>query len=90
MTTVWCPARNYSLLHLLMQLCYPYITITRPITVEPESYQDVMGYPSYVDSTLGEMSGLCICDNIDLRTITGATDSEIDEIMSICKSGIHV
>lgn len=69
---------------------YPYITITRPITAEPESYQDVMGYPSYVDSTLGEMSGLCICDNIDLRTITGATDSEIDEIMSICKSGIHV
>ena len=71
-------------------ILYPYITITRPITAEPESYQDVMGYPSYVDSTLGEMSGLCICDNIDLRTITGATDSEIDEIMSICKSGIHV
>ena len=69
---------------------YPYIRITRPITAEPDSYQDVMGYPSYINTTLGECEDLCVCDDIDLRTITGATPSELARIRSFCQQGVHV
>lgn len=69
---------------------YPYITITRPITAEPESYQEVMGYPSYIEATLGECEDLCICDNIDLSGVTGATESEMNRIKQLCKEGVYV
>ena len=69
---------------------YPYIVITRPITAEPDSYQEVMGYPSYIESTLGACEDLCICDNIDLSGITGATESEMNRIKQLCKEGVYV
>lgn len=70
---------------------YPYITIVRPITSEPESYQDVIGYPSYIDGNLGACEGLCVCDDIDLSSLNNiATAEEMDEIRRICQSGIHV
>ena len=69
---------------------YPYIRITRPITAEPESYQQVMGLPSYINTTLGQCQDLCICDDIDLRGITGATESELNKIRQMCKDGVYV
>lgn len=69
---------------------YPYVRITRPITAEPDSYQDVMGYPSYINTTLGQCDDLCICDDIDLHTITGATPSELARIKQYCQNGVHV
>lgn len=69
---------------------YPYIRLTRPITAEPESYQTVMGYPSYINTTLGQCTDLCVCDDIDLHTITGATQSELERIRQYCQNGVHV
>ena len=69
---------------------YPYVRLTRPITAEPDSYQEVMGYPSYVNTTLGECEDLCVCDDIDLKGITGATDNEINRIRQLCKEGVYV
>lgn len=69
---------------------YPYIRITRPISAESESFQEVMGYMSYIDSSLGECEDLCICKSIDLHTITGATASEIERIRQMCLEGVHV
>ena len=69
---------------------YPYVWITRPITAEPASYQEVMGYPSYINTTLGECDDLCICDDIDLKGITGATENELVKIRSLCKDGVYV
>ena len=69
---------------------YPYISITRPITAESESFQEVEGYPSYMEGTLGSYEDLCICDDIDLSGMVNATDSEMEEIRSICKSGIYI
>ena len=69
---------------------YPYVRITRPITAEPESYQEVMGYPSYINTTLGECEDLCVCDDIDLKGIIGATDNEINRIRQMCKEGVYV
>ena len=69
---------------------YPYITIERPITSEPDSFQEVMGYPSYMTSNLGSCEGLCVCDNIDLKGISNATESELTRIISMCKEGVYV
>jgi len=69
---------------------YPYVRITRPITAEPENYQEVIGYPSYINTTLGECEDLCICDDIDLRGVAGATESELNKIRQMCKDGVYV
>lgn len=69
---------------------YPYVRITRPITAEPDSYQEVIGYPSYINTTLGQCQDLCVCDDIDLHTITGATPNELARIKQYCQNGVHV
>lgn len=71
-------------------ILYPYITIFRPITAEPDNFQTVMGYPSYMDKSLATCHGLCICDNIDLHGVTGATDNEINRIKQMCREGVYV
>lgn len=69
---------------------YPYLRITRPITAEPESFQEVVGYPSYINTTLGECDGICVCEDIDLKGITGATESELNKIKQACREGVYV
>lgn len=69
---------------------YPYIRLLRPITAEPDSYQEVMGLPSYINTTLGECEDLCVCDGIDLKGISGATESELGRIRQLCSEGVYV
>lgn len=69
---------------------YPYLRITRPITAEPESFQEVVGYPSYINTTLGECSGICVCEDIDLKGITGATEGELNKIKQACREGVYI
>ena len=69
---------------------YPYIRITRPITAEPESFQEVLGYPSYINTTLGECEGLCVCEDIDIEGIVGATENELTRIKSLCSEGVYI
>ena len=69
---------------------YPYVRLTRPITAEPESYQEVIGYPSYINTTLGQCDGLCVCDDIDVEGITGATENELIRIKQLCREGVYV
>ena len=71
-------------------VCYPYLLVTRPVPNIPASYQEVNGYPSYVDHTLGSCTGLCVCDNIKLQGISGATESEMNRIIQMCKEGVYV
>lgn len=69
---------------------YPYITITRPVPVEPHSYQESVGYPSYVASKLGDCQDLCVCASIDLQGVANATESEINRIKQLCSEGVYV
>lgn len=71
-------------------ILYPYICVTRPITAESASYQEVMGYPSYIDTKLATCEGLCVCDGIDLDGIPYATDNECKRIEQMCKEGIYI
>lgn len=69
---------------------YPYVRITRPITAYPESYQDIIGFPSYINTTLSQCNDLCVCEDIDLEGIVGATDSELERIRQLCLEGVRV
>ena len=69
---------------------YPYVRITRPITAEPDSYQEVMGLPSYINTTLGQCDDLCICDGINLQNVSGATENELNKIRQMCMDGVYV
>lgn len=69
---------------------YPYVTITRPIPAENDTYQEVMGYPSYLPTNLGECQGLCVCEDILLENVPYATDNELSRIKQLCKEGIIV
>lgn len=69
---------------------YPYIILTRPVTAIPDTYQTVKGFPSYVETKLGDYSDLCVCEDIDLTGIAGATESELEEIRQICRDGIYI
>ena len=69
---------------------YPYVRITRPITAEPNSYQEVMGLPSYIDTSLANCTGLCVCDGIDLKGVSGATENELNRIRQMCMDGVYV
>ena len=69
---------------------YPYVRITRPITAEPESYQEVTGYPSYINGSVGECLDLCVCDDIYIKGANGATESELNRIKQLCREGIYV
>jgi len=71
-------------------ILYPYIIVTRPITTEPDNYQEILGYPSYMENSIGACEGLCVCEDIDLRGISGATDEEIEEIRQLCREGVRV
>lgn len=70
-------------------ILYPYIIVTRPITTEPDNYQEVLGYPSYMENSIGACKGLCVCDDIKLNGITGATDSELSRIKQLCREGVY-
>lgn len=69
---------------------YPYVRITRPITAEPESFQEVIGYPSYINTKLSQCTGICQCEDIDLEGIAGATESELNRIKQMCREGIYI
>lgn len=68
----------------------PYVRITRPVTAAPSSYQQVVGYPSYINTSLSYCEGFCQCEDINLSGITGATESELEEIRALCKDGIII
>lgn len=69
---------------------FPYITIERPISPQPDSYQTAHGYMSYTNSKLSEYEGLCVCEDINLSGIFNATDSEKSRIKTMCREGVYV
>lgn len=69
---------------------YPYVTIERPISPQPDSYQTAHGYMSYTNSRLSEYEGLCVCEDINLSGIFNATDSEKERIKTMCREGVYV
>lgn len=71
----------------LMAVQTPYIIITRPKQAIPEKQNYYQGYPSFITTPLGNLSGYTEVDSVHLENIP-ATGDEIAEIESLLKSGV--
>lgn len=71
----------------IMQTQYPYLMIYRPIVAIPKQYGSLIGYPSGVSVTLGDIHGMFIVDKI--RVDIDALPQEINMIEQLLKTGVY-
>lgn len=68
----------------------PYIVIHRPKQSLAQNFKAYKGYQSNITSLLGNCSGYTEVEYIHLTGISGATDTELDEIESLLKEGVLI
>lgn len=71
-----------------MNVKTPYLIIDRPISSLPENYGHVNGYMSNMTKTIGYLTGYTEISECNLNNFSKATDKEVNEIMSLLKSGV--
>lgn len=71
----------------MMGIQKPYLILTRPRQALPKNQNTYMGYPSFVNVQLDDLSGYTEVESIHLENIN-ATKQEIDEIEAILKNGV--
>lgn len=73
------------------KLCYqtPYLMFTRPIETRPAKLGNLHGYSAGRGGLLSTFSGYVECSDIKLDGVT-ATDTELNMIESLLKSGVYV
>lgn len=65
----------------------PYLILTRPRQALPEDQSNFTGYPSYITSTLGDLTGFTTVESVHLEGIS-CTSAELAEIESLLVSGV--
>lgn len=65
----------------------PYLIVTRPRQALPAKQNQYIGYPSFITSSLGSLSGYTEIESVHLENI-GATESELNEIENLLKKGV--
>lgn len=65
----------------------PYLILTRPRQAVPTDQNQFTGYPSFITSTLGGVSGYTEVEKVHLNGIS-ATEQEIREIETLLKTGV--
>lgn len=65
----------------------PYLILTRPRQAKPARQNEFMGYPSFITSKLGSLSGYTVVEEIHLENISG-TEQELSEIENLLKTGV--
>lgn len=65
----------------------PYLILTIPRQALPKDQNTFTGYPSFITSNLGDLSGYTEVEEIHLESIP-ATDGELSEILNLLKSGV--
>ena len=73
------------------KLCYqtPYLMFTRPVECRPANLGSLHGFSAGVGGTLSAFKGYVECSDVKLDGVT-ATESELNEIESLLKSGVYV
>lgn len=67
----------------------PYLILTVPRMCTPGDQDQMIGYPSYVTKTLGDLSGYVQVDTIHLAGIP-ASRAEQEEIVSLLHEGVYL
>lgn len=65
----------------------PYLILTRPKQALPGNQNAYMGYPSFITSSLGDLTGYTEIEQVHLHDIP-ATGDEIAEIENLLKTGV--
>lgn len=73
----------------MMAIQKPYLIITRPKQAVPANQKHYMGYPSFITTFIGSLSGYTEMEYIHLEGIS-ATDEELGEIESLLKGGVYL
>ena len=74
----------------LMDHFVPYLIIHRPQQSLAPNYNKFKGYPANLTMTLGACSGYTEVAHIHLTGISGATDTELNEIEQMLKAGVII
>lgn len=74
----------------LLEEFVPYLIIHRPQQSLAKDFKQFKGYPSNISATLNSLSGYTEVEYIHLTGISGATDTELNEIESMLKSGVII
>jgi hypothetical protein len=64
--------------------------LTNPTQVLPDKYEEMDGFPSFITYKLGNLDGFTKVYAVHENKITGATESEEEEIMKLLKEGIYL
>lgn len=65
----------------------PYLILSRPNQCVPNAQNEYMGYPSFITSSLGSLSGYTEVETVHLSGLS-CTDEELAEAESLLKSGV--
>lgn len=65
----------------------PYLILTRPRQAHPANQNHYTGYPSFITEDLSGLSGYTEIEEIHLENVP-ATDSELNEIVTLLESGV--
>lgn len=65
----------------------PYLILTRPRQAMPELQNHFIGYPSFITSYLGDLTGYTEVESVHLEEIP-ATEAELREIETLLKGGV--
>lgn len=65
----------------------PYLILSRPNQCIPARQNEFMGYPSFITSKLGSLSGYTEVETVHLSGLS-CTDEELSEAESLLKSGV--
>ena len=68
----------------------PYLIIHRPKQSLARNFNKQKGYPSNITATLSSLSGYTEVEYIHLTGISGATDTELQEIETLLKNGVII
>lgn len=73
----------------MMAVQKPYFTVTRPRQALPKYQNKFLGYPAFITSKLGDLTGFTVVEQIHIEN-TWATGEELTELEALCKSGIII
>lgn len=68
----------------------PYVLLHRPVQSMPKDFKKIKGYQSNITAQLSSITGYTEIDYIHLTGISGATDSELNEIERLLKEGVII
>ena len=74
----------------LMDDFVPYLIFHRPVQSLAKDYNKFKGYPSNITAVLNTLSGYTEVEHIHLTGIPNATSEEMEEIVSLLKSGVII